>query len=78
MVSMKSELLAEIRRRDTRIDAVDRERRTAIDIRERLRTLEARRAGATLSRAMAAAAVAATTGRGAAARALRGEDARRR
>ncbi len=43
MGSMKSELLAEIRRLDARIDAVDRELRTAIDIRERLATLEGRR-----------------------------------
>jgi len=44
MVSMKGELLAEIRRVDARIDGVDRELRTAIDIRERLAALEARRA----------------------------------
>jgi predicted nucleic acid-binding Zn-ribbon protein len=44
MSSMKSELLAEIRRLDARIDGVDRELRTAIDIRERLAALEARRA----------------------------------
>ena len=42
-VSMKGELLAEIRRVDIRIDGVDRELRTAIDIRERLAALEARR-----------------------------------
>jgi hypothetical protein len=56
-VSMKAELLAEIRRLDARIDSVDtridsvdrridgvdRELRTAIDIRERLAALEARR-----------------------------------
>ena len=48
--SMKNELLAEIRRVDTRIDGVDvridglaHEIRTAIDIRERLAALEARR-----------------------------------
>ena len=48
--SMKGELLAEIRRVDTRIDGVDariegldHEIRTAIDIRERLAALEARR-----------------------------------
>ena len=48
--SMKGELLAEIRRLDTRIDGVDvridgldRDLRTAIDIRERLAALEARR-----------------------------------
>ena len=40
---MKGELVAEIRRLDTRIDGVDRELRTAIDIRERLAALEARR-----------------------------------
>jgi predicted nucleic acid-binding Zn-ribbon protein len=43
MLSMKGELLAEIRRLDVRIDGVDRELRTAIDIRERLAALEARR-----------------------------------
>ena len=43
MLSMKAELLAEIRRVDVRIDGVDRELRTAIDIRERLAALEARR-----------------------------------
>ena len=42
-VSMKGELLAEIRRLDARVDGVDRELRTAIDIRERLAALEARR-----------------------------------
>jgi hypothetical protein len=44
-VSMKGELLAEIRRLDVRIDGVDRELRTAIDVRERLAALEARRTG---------------------------------
>src|SRR5213080_253378 len=43
-VSMKGELLAEIRRLDTGMDGIDRELRTAIDIRERLAALEARRA----------------------------------
>lgn len=43
MTSMKGELLAEIRRVDVRIDGVDRELRTAIDVRERLAALEARR-----------------------------------
>lgn len=50
MTSMKGELLAELRRLDARIDGldaridgVDRELRTAIDIRERLAALEARR-----------------------------------
>lgn len=42
-VSMKGELLAEIRRLDTRMDGMDRELRTAIDVRERLAALEARR-----------------------------------
>ncbi len=42
-LSMKGELLAEIRRLDARIDGVDRELRTAVDIRERLAALEARR-----------------------------------
>ena len=47
---LRAELLAELRRVDTRIDGVDhriesldRELRTAIDIRERLAALEARR-----------------------------------
>jgi hypothetical protein len=40
---MKGQLVAEIRRLDARIDGVDRELRTAIDIRERLAALEARR-----------------------------------
>ena len=43
-VSLKGEVLAEIRRLDTRIDGVDRELRIAIDIRERLAALEARHA----------------------------------
>jgi hypothetical protein len=43
MSSMKSELISEIRRVDVRIDGMDRELRTAIDIRERLAALEARR-----------------------------------
>ena len=43
LVNMKGELIAEIRRVDARIDGVDRELRTAIDIRERLAALEARR-----------------------------------
>jgi hypothetical protein len=44
MGHMRGELVAEIRRLDARIDGVDRELRTAIDIRERLAALEARRA----------------------------------
>ena len=40
---LKGQLIAEIRRVDTRIDGLDREIRTAIDIRERLAALEARR-----------------------------------
>jgi hypothetical protein len=44
MGHMKGELIAEIRRLDARVDGVDRELRTAIDIRERLAVLEARRA----------------------------------
>ena len=40
--SSKAELLSEIRRVDNRIDSVDRELRTAIDVRERLAALEAR------------------------------------
>jgi len=43
MGSMKGELVAEIRRVDARIDGMERELRTAIDIRERLAALEARR-----------------------------------
>jgi hypothetical protein len=43
MDSLRAEMLAEIRRLDTRIDGLDRELRTAIDIRERLAALEARR-----------------------------------
>jgi hypothetical protein len=43
MNSMKGELVAEIRRVDARIDGMERELRTAIDIRERLAALEARR-----------------------------------
>jgi len=43
MSSMKGELVAEIRRVDARIDGMERELRTAIDIRERLAALEARR-----------------------------------
>ena len=50
MLSMKGELLAEIRRLDTRIDGLDvridgldRNLQTAIEIRERLAALEARR-----------------------------------
>ena len=41
-ISMRGELLAEMRRVDARIDGVDRELRTAIDVRERLASLEAR------------------------------------
>jgi cell division septum initiation protein DivIVA len=41
-LSMKAELLAEIRRLDARIDSLDRELKTAIEIRERLVALEAR------------------------------------
>src|SRR5688572_12434792 len=44
MGHMKGELIAEIRRVDVRIDSMDRELRVAIDIRERLAALEARRA----------------------------------
>jgi hypothetical protein len=36
-------MVSEIRRVDVRIDGVDRELRTAIDLRERLAALEARR-----------------------------------
>jgi hypothetical protein len=43
MESTKNELVSEIRRVDVRIDSVDRELRVAIDIRERLAALEARR-----------------------------------
>jgi hypothetical protein len=41
--SLRTELIAEIRRLDARVDGVDRELRTAIDIRERLAALEAHR-----------------------------------
>jgi len=40
--AVRNEMVAEIRRVDTRIEGVDRELRTAIDIRERLAALEAR------------------------------------
>jgi hypothetical protein len=43
MSSMKNELVSEIRRVDVRIDGMERELRVAIDIRERLAALEARR-----------------------------------
>jgi hypothetical protein len=43
VMSMKNELISEIRRVDTRIDGVDRELRLALDVRERLAALEARR-----------------------------------
>ena len=42
VASSKAELLSEIRRVDNRIDSLDREVRTAIDVRERLAALEAR------------------------------------
>src|SRR2546428_10086644 len=42
-VSLKAELLAEIRRVDTRIDGIDRGLRIAVDVRERLAALQARR-----------------------------------
>lgn len=41
--SLKAEMVSEIRRIDTRIDGVERELRVAIDVRERLAALEARR-----------------------------------
>jgi predicted nucleic acid-binding Zn-ribbon protein len=41
--SLRNELISEIRRLDTRIDGVDRELHAAIDVRERLAALEARR-----------------------------------
>jgi len=44
MGSMKNELVSEIRRVDVRLDGIERELRVAIDIRERLAALEARRA----------------------------------
>ena len=43
MGSLRGELVAEIRRVDGRIDGLDRELKTALDIRERLAALEARR-----------------------------------
>lgn len=42
MVSMKGELIAEIRRVDVRIDGVERTLGIAIDVRERLAAVEAR------------------------------------
>ena len=42
IVSMKHELHAEIRRLDARVDTLERELRSAIEIRERLAALEAR------------------------------------
>ena len=44
MGSMKNELVSEVRRIDVRLDGMERELRIAIDIRERLAALEARRA----------------------------------
>ena len=41
--SLRNEIISEIRRLDTRMDGVDRELHAAIDIRERLAALEARR-----------------------------------
>lgn len=43
MGSMKNELVSEIRRVDVRLDGIERELRVAIDVRERLAALEARR-----------------------------------
>jgi hypothetical protein len=43
MGSLRGELVAEIRRVDGRIDGLDRELKTAIDVRECLAALEARR-----------------------------------
>jgi hypothetical protein len=43
MISVKGELVSEIRRVDIRIDGIDRELQMAIDVRERLAALEARR-----------------------------------
>ena len=40
---MSGEIVAEIRRVDARIDGIERELRIAIDVRERLAALEARR-----------------------------------
>src|SRR5438477_11413842 len=48
-VSMKAELLAEIRRLDTRMDGMAREPRAGIDLRERLAALEARRGSCRLT-----------------------------
>ena len=41
--SLRAEMISEFRRVDVRIDALEREVRTALDIRERLAALEARR-----------------------------------
>jgi polyhydroxyalkanoate synthesis regulator phasin len=43
VMSTKNELISELRRVDTRIDGVGRELRLALDIRDRLTALEARR-----------------------------------
>jgi hypothetical protein len=43
MSAMKNELTAELRRVDGRLDGLDRELRFAIDVRERIAALEARR-----------------------------------
>jgi len=42
IAAVRNEMIAEIRRVDTRTEGVDRELRTAIDVRERLAALEAR------------------------------------
>jgi hypothetical protein len=42
MASLEAALFAAIRRADNRIDSIDRELRTAIDVREQLAALEAR------------------------------------
>ena len=41
--SLRNEMISEIRRLDARMDGVDRELHAAIDVRERLAALEARR-----------------------------------
>jgi archaellum component FlaC len=40
--SLKGEILSEIRRLDTRIDSLEKELKTAIELRERLAALEAK------------------------------------
>jgi hypothetical protein len=43
--SIRNEMISEIRRLDVRIDGMDRDLQAAMDIRERVAALEARRSG---------------------------------